>query len=132
MIGGIIPSADTSAPSFGQTHPMVVAGVGGFTVLSITWSGFAGPSGHYLRLQSSLIGTPLKGPGRNALSPKYVRYVDEKIDNGAIDSGDVVSMFNDSGTLQFCEEMNLPGGSCTAGCSGTCDTASCAAFIRIR
>ncbi len=133
MIAHIIPDADPATPVWGETHPISKSGRGGFDVLTIRWTGWDGPNGHYLRLQNNLTGAnPVGGSGTNVMPSRLARMIDEKMDDADVGQGHVIAKFLSGGVLADCQDANLPGGPCVVGCGGTCDSFDCALYIRIR
>ena len=100
FLSGISPSANPAQPEWGQTHPASKLR-GGFHVLFSPGQNTASSSvgrtaGHYLRLQSPSSGSsPFVGGGLaeplEAVSPKEAWQIDNKMDDGRPDFGDVMA-----------------------------------------
>ena len=90
MIDGVDAKTPLFPPVLGRTHPLSQIGAGGYEIIySAGNSGFA--QGHYLRLQKSLTGPTLRGPGQNAISVEDAIEIDRKLDDGNPAHGNVLA-----------------------------------------
>ncbi|MFA5592291.1 MAG: prepilin-type N-terminal cleavage/methylation domain-containing protein [Micavibrio sp.] len=95
-IGGVLPAADPASPTWGTTHPRC-DGCGGFTMVYLQQTAAEYPyRGNYIMLRAYPDGSPdpSGGPNRGAVKPQWAREIDEKMDNGFAQSGDVLSYHN--------------------------------------
>lgn len=102
IISGINPSGDVGTPTFGITHPVAKIG-GGFIIFyaigSVGGSNGDFGTGHVLRLQTSP-GTQTSVAGSMPLSPIKARMIDQKMDDGLPDNGDVTADYAGTGCDQ--------------------------------
>lgn len=81
MIDGIDLKAPLFPAAFGKTHPLSRIGEGGYELVYSSGNGPL-PQGHYLRLQKSLLGSPLRASQKNAISVDDATKIDRKLDDG--------------------------------------------------
>jgi hypothetical protein len=108
LISGVNPSANPSAPVWGQTHPSSPFG-GGFEFYTDTLTTVA-QTGHMLRLSNNGIsGGPIatvdQGP---ALNGKNAAFIDRKVDDGRPGTGSVFA--NYGATTDACKLDDGTGG----------------------
>lgn len=126
LISGVNPSANIASAVWGQTHPSAPIS-GGWNITHNAGGGNAtngwigNRSGHYLRLQNSLTGSPYAstgacnlGPNGNlcqpveAISPRDGAVIDRKIDDGRSSTGDVIADDRGGGSSP-CEDGGTSG-----------------------
>lgn len=128
MISGVVPTANTARPQWGETHPAAPI-AGGFEFYYDPNFYMAATSGHFLRLSNAGIlpgGAAQEasaGSGTAAMSPRMAARVDRKMDDGWPASGSVFVW--DSGNFG-CDNM-LDG---SVGIDETQTARNCIMFFR--
>jgi prepilin-type N-terminal cleavage/methylation domain-containing protein len=103
LISGVEPSANPANPVFGKTHPK--SSIGGGWMITYGMHVPNVPEGLWLVLTNTLTGSTAYNPdGKNVLSPRQSRQIDQKMDDGLADVGDVAAP--DDGT---CDQPDAQG-----------------------
>lgn len=103
MVSGINPAATTIG--WAETHPVAPLANGGFTVVTSADAGVASifQGALVLRLHGSLAGNVELRP---VISPKHSRYIDEKMDDGLPQTGDVQTRaYGNGAVVAECEQQ---------------------------